>query len=73
MIVEIERKFLVNGSEWKKNAEPVFYAQGYLNEPAGVTVRARIAGNKAFITIKSKSKGISSQEFEYEVPVSDAK
>ncbi len=71
MSTEIERKFLVNGIEWKQG-DGVYYCQGYLNPNKERTVRVRIAGDKAFLTIKGITKGISRAEFEYEIPVSDA-
>ena len=36
------------------------------------TVRVRIAGEKAFLTIKGLNKGVTRTEFEYPVPVDDA-
>jgi adenylate cyclase len=71
MSTEIERKFLVDGIEWKQG-DGVSYCQGYLNPNKERTVRVRIAGDKAFITIKGITNGISRAEFEYEIPVSDA-
>jgi len=76
MGVEIERKFLIAaGSEdvWRHGVEGVPYAQGYLSRGNGRTVRVRIAGTKAFITIKGPVTGISRPEFEYEIPVEDAR
>ncbi len=73
MNIEIERKFLLKNDSWKENAVGTHYAQGYLNQAGENTVRVRIAGEKAFLTIKSKSKGISRQEFEYEIPEQDAR
>ncbi len=72
MSIEIERKFLLKDDSWKQNAVGIHYAQGYLNQPGENTVRVRIAGASAFLTIKSKSKGISRQEFEYKIPQEDA-
>ena len=37
-----------------------------------MTVRARIAGDKARLTIKGPVSGISRAEFEYPIPVADA-
>jgi len=71
MATEIERKFLVTGTEWKQGIG-VSYCQGYLNSSKERTVRVRVAGDKAFLTIKGITKGISRPEFEYEIPVSDA-
>ena len=71
MGVEIERKFLVVGDAWRQG-EGIPYAQGYLNRDAQRTVRVRIAGERAFLTIKGKSTGATRAEFEYEIPVADA-
>lgn len=73
MGVEIERKFLPKNDDWRKVApKGIHMAQWYLNE-VGSTIRVRIADDKAYLTIKSKTKGISRKEFEYEIPVDDAK
>lgn len=47
--------------------------QGYLSRESGRTVRVRSAGEVAWLTIKGKAEGISRAEFEYEIPVSDAR
>jgi len=70
---EIERKFLVATDAWKQAADrgtPI--RQGYLSDEPGVTVRARVAGDKGYITIKGPITGISRDEFEYEIPAADA-
>jgi len=69
---EIERKFLVCGDQWKQS-EPTFYSQGYLNRDKQRTVRVRIAGELAFLTIKGITSGFSRDEFEYSIPVEEAK
>lgn len=73
MAVEIERKFLVDPEKWKAFAKPkgIAYRQGYLVNEAGKTVRVRIAGSKAFITIKGATKGFTRKEYEYEIPLVD--
>lgn len=71
MGIEIERKFLVVGHAWR-NASGVLYRQGYLNRDKARTVRIRIAGESAFLTIKGQSTGATRAEFEYPVPLSDA-
>ena len=73
MAVETERKFLVSGDAWRSLGTPVPYAQGYLARGNGVTVRIRIAGEKAFFTVKGPVEGISRPEFEYPVPIEDAR
>ena len=71
MGTEIERKFLVTGSEWK-NGTGVAYCQGYVNRSKERTVRVRIAGELAFLTIKGAVQGIARAEFEYPIPLQDA-
>jgi len=70
--VEIERKYLVNGDGWKI-VEPVYLCQGYLNTDKARTVRVRVAETKAFLTIKGKTTGVSRPEFEYPIPLEDAR
>ncbi len=70
MAVEIERKFLVINEDWRTN-QGTLYRQGYLNRDKTRTVRVRIAGSKAFLTIKGISTGASRAEFEYEIPLAD--
>ena len=71
MAIEIERKFLVAGEGWRQ-AAPLRICQGYLNRDADRTVRVRIAGERAYLTIKGRTKTIARPEFEYEIPVVDA-
>jgi CYTH domain-containing protein len=72
MAVEIERKFLVRGDGWRSLAPGIVYRQGYITSGRGRTVRVRIAGNKAYLTIKGAPTGISRSEFEYPIPIADA-
>lgn len=72
MGVEIERKFLVVGDAWRTLGESTLLRQGYLSVDAIRTVRVRIDGERAFLTIKGKSVGASRGEWEYPIPVLDA-
>ena len=72
MGVEIERKFLVAKNDWRTLGIPVLYAQGYLVADVYRTVRIRVAGQDAFLTIKGPSKSFSRSEFEYKIPVEEA-
>ena len=72
MATEIERKFLVDTDQWKPIGEGTRMEQAYLSVFPSPTVRIRIAGEKAFLTIKGPSKTLIRPEFEYEVPVTDA-
>lgn len=68
---EIERKFLVLGSDWH-TGDPLRISQGYLNRDKDRTVRVRISGTQAFLTVKGITTGATRSEFEYEIPLSDA-
>ena len=72
MATEIERKFLVIGDAWKA-ATPVLICQGYLSRRQDHVVRIRIVQDSAFLTIKGVSSGASRPEFEYPIPLEDAK
>jgi len=70
--MEIERKFLVSGSSWRKSAVGVNFRQGYLPTDDSCVVRVRTMGPEAVLTIKGRTRGISRQEFEYKIPREDA-
>jgi adenylate cyclase len=72
MAKEIERKFLVTGDGYRQGATAVHYHQGYIPTVNGTTVRVRIAGDRAMLTIKGKASGFSRDEYEYEIPTADA-
>jgi adenylate cyclase len=70
--IEIERKFLVKNSEWETATDSsVECSQGYLTGEGDVSVRVRIIGEKAFLTVKGATHGITRPEYEYEIPVAD--
>jgi adenylate cyclase len=72
--VEIEHKFLVTGDGWRGQGEGIRYRQGYIAVSDTATVRVRIGGNAAFLTLKGRPApgGVSRPEFEYPVPPADA-
>jgi adenylate cyclase len=73
MGIEIERKFLVINDAWRARAIGTFYCQGYIAKTENVTVRVRIIGDQGFVTLKGKTQHYSRPEFEYPIPVDDAK
>nr|WP_314259091.1 CYTH domain-containing protein [uncultured Devosia sp.] len=75
MAQEIERKFLVVSDDWKAAVTgSKWLRQGYLSSNAKATVRVRTRDDdEAFVTIKGASKGMSRAEYEYTVPVADAR
>lgn len=68
---EIERKFLVKGEAWKSLAKGRHYRQGYLNSAKERTVRIRTIDDKAFLTVKGPTVGVTRPEFEYPIPFED--
>lgn len=71
MAKEIERKFLVTGDAWRTLAKGTHYRQGYLNSIKERTVRIRTIDDKAYLTVKGPTVGVTRMEFEYEIPYSD--
>jgi len=74
-MLEIERKFLVNSEVFKKEAQNSYrIIQGFLNTDPERTVRVRIKGNQAFLTVKGigNASGVSRFEWEKEILVKEA-
>jgi adenylate cyclase len=77
MGTEIERKFLLADAaeakdSWRAGATSRRLVQGYLSRDPERTVRIRLDGEAAFLTIKGKSVGATRVELEYPVPLADA-
>jgi adenylate cyclase len=74
MAKEVERKFLVNGQEWRSLVEGrIRIRQFYLASNTGRSVRLRISdGEVATLTLKFGSRGRVRDEFEYQVPLAEA-
>ena len=72
MGVEIERKFLLAGDAWRALGEPSLMRQGYLSRDPARTVRVRIEGTRATLTVKGKNAGAVRAEFEYPIPLDEA-
>jgi CYTH domain-containing protein len=72
---EIERKFLVHNDSWRVCAgEPHVLQQAYLCRRDQNPIRVRlIDGCSARPTIKFRAPGLARQEYEYEIPVEEAR
>lgn len=70
---EIERKFLVKNDAWRNLGRSEEYRQGFLSTHPERVVRVRIAGEKATLTIKGKTDGLTRAEFEYPLPMDEAR
>jgi adenylate cyclase len=73
MGTEIERKFLVSGDDWRRQGTPVRMTQGYLTRSNERVVRIRTQDDDAFITVKGAPSGIARAEYEYPIPLEDAR
>jgi adenylate cyclase len=74
MATEIERKFLITNDNWRKDADKgIYMVQGYMGSNEKSSIRVRINGDKAHLNIKSKTIGIQRSEYDYPIPVAEAK
>ena len=69
---EIERKYVINQALWQPQGSGIHFKQGYLNSQKERVVRVRIEGEKAKLTIKGVTQGVTRSEFEYAIPTEDA-
>jgi adenylate cyclase len=71
---EIERKFLLKSDAWRsqvRRSQPM--SQGYLASGGNLSVRVRIAGDEAWLNIKAGGFVASRQEYEYPLPLDEAR
>jgi adenylate cyclase len=75
MAKEVERKFLVSGNGWRKRAtRGKTIRQAYLAVTDTMSLRVRIIGRaNAYLTIKNEESQITRAEFEYPIPIKDAR
>lgn len=75
MATETERKFLVISDFRHLAVKVIKITQFYLNTDPDKVIRLRIADDEAFLTIKSRKceKSIVRNEWEFRIPLSDAK
>jgi adenylate cyclase len=73
MALEIEKKFLLSNEDWRQSVERSLpMRQAYLGGD-GVSVRVRFEGDQARLNIKQLLIGPSRHEFEYTIPLADAR
>lgn len=75
MAKEIERKFLVKTSDWRAAVgEATAISQFYVTAGEARSVRVRIVdGERAKLTIKFGGAARTRDEFEYPIPLADAR
>lgn len=69
MAEEIERKFLVRDDSWRAAGHARRMVQGYLSLDPERTVRVRIAGEEAWLTVKGRTHGCTRVEHEFKLPL----
>jgi adenylate cyclase len=73
MAIEIERKFLLRSDAWRAaTTRRTRLRQGYLANNERCSIRVRLAGDAAWISVKAMTPGIARAEYEYAVPQADA-
>jgi len=74
MATEIERKFRLSGEGWRAaTTASTLLRQGYIANTALASVRVRVAGEQAWLSVKSMNRGMSRQEYEYPIASGDAR
>ncbi|WP_341675896.1 CYTH domain-containing protein [Niveibacterium sp. SC-1] len=74
MSTEIERRYLVADPTIIEPRDGALIAQGYLSKESGrMTTRVRISGARAWLTLKSPRQGSMREEYEYLIPLKDAR
>ncbi|MGD8558208.1 MAG: CYTH domain-containing protein [Gammaproteobacteria bacterium] len=74
MATEIERKFLVINDDWREHVtkqQPM--VQAYFAGSDKASIRVRISGESANINIKSATLDVYRKEYEFSIPVQDAR
>jgi CYTH domain-containing protein len=73
MPLEIERKFLVRTDAWRDQAtHSERLRDGLVARQDGLKVRVRCYGNRTTLCVKSGRRGLTRDEFEYEIPADHA-
>ena len=74
MAKEIERKFLVDLAHGPNETKGAHFEQGYIAITDSGIVRVRIIRDEvSTLTVKSSGTGLSRDEFQYEIPLDEAK
>ena len=74
MATEIERKYLIANDGWRDHTDAgIQITQGYMLSNDKSSVRIRVNGDSANLNIKSKTLGMQRSEYEYAIPLDDAR
>lgn len=71
--IEIERRFLLKNDNWRELIEKsTLIKQGYISVEKECTIRVRIMGQQAWLTLKGYISDATRHEFEYPIPLAEA-
>jgi len=74
MALEIERRFRVTNEAWRTSVDrSTRITQGYLAITEYSVIRVRVRDEQGYVTIKSRDGGLAREEFEYAIPLDDAR
>ena len=73
MAIEIERKYLVQRDRLPTLNDGTLIQQAYIPTTNGTTVRVRLAGQRALLTLKTPTVNLTRREYEFPIPVADAR
>jgi adenylate cyclase len=74
MAREIERKFRVRSDAWRAEvSRSTLLRQGYLANTARASIRVRLDGEQALLSVKGMERGMSRDEYEVPLAVADAR
>ena len=73
MALEIERKFLVSSNNYKIGSKQLDITQAYLKIEENFAIRIRVQDVHGTLTIKSKISDRVNKEFEYDIPIDEAR
>lgn len=74
MAKEIERKFRLRSDAWRAEVRrSTLLRQGYLANTARASIRVRLEGERALLSVKGMQPGLTRDEYELPVPVADAR
>jgi len=72
--IEIERRFRVSSDAWRASVDQsTRITQGYLAITKDSVIRVRVRDEEGYVTIKSRDGGLAREEFEYAIPLADAR
>ena len=73
MAIEIERKYIVKNLDFLSNIEGIRFLQGYIFQTDKCVARVRLSNENAWFTLKGPTRELERDEFEYEIPLKDAR